>query len=155
MENTSIRSVWLGGALKGAVQGIPLGIGIGLAAAALLSFVVLPIFPAIAPVFSAFLTTPGFSAPFLPIPLLIFNTALTVAANFVAGGNLAVAQHRQQVDHRRNEGRIRQLESREPMVLHSPAPSRHVQHILDQGPRTSHAEAAKARSNETSQPTLH
>lgn len=165
MEKEATNAVWWRGALKGALQGIPLGIVIGVAAAALLAFVAIPLVPSLAPVVGSFLsfsgapellTIPTTTVPFFPVPLLFFNTAITVAANFISGGNLAVAQHRQQIDHAQNEARIQALESRELAIEQSLTTSKTLQNIVAQGPRAvqSFADAEVQRSS-ASAPTLH
>lgn len=164
MEKASSSAVWWRGAITGALKAVPLGLAIGLGAAALLAFVAIPLVPTLAPIVGSFLTFSGAPAlltipttamHFFPVPLLFFNTAITMAANFISGGDQAVAQERQQRDHSRNEARIGQLEARTQELAPAPETSRAVQAILAQGPRSSHMQAEQARSQAPSQPTLH
>lgn len=179
--------------MRAAVSAIPTGIAVSLIAAALLSFVAFPLLPGLAGMMGGFMTfagAPAFlptiattGAVFFPVPLMFFNTAITIAASAVNGGHLAVAKHTQQVDHAHNDARISRLEAREQMIEEALAPAHGratiVDSIIRQGPRPlntpqragtltvdtilrdgasqSHAAAEEAREAASAQkgPTLH
>lgn len=146
------NAIYWGGAISGAIKGVPLGLITGFVAASLLAFVVLPLAPALAPIFTSFLTTPGIGLGFFPLPLMLFNTAITSAASFFTGGHQAVAQAMQDKQNAYLDAKLMQVAGREQYLeqavsqhmttgmhhTHANAPltsPRHVQKILEEGPR--------------------
>lgn len=80
------------------------------------------------------------------LPVVALNAVLTVVGNFLTGGDMAVAKHQQEVDHAKNEVRINAIEGREKKIeqvlsqhlsehKREAVTPRHVQQILEQGPR--------------------
>lgn len=153
------RSVWWGGAFKGALKGIPLGLGVGFAAAAVLSLALPVLAPSLVPIFASFLTVPGYS--FMPIPLMIFNTALTMMANAISSGNAAVVTHHQNKHNIMYDARISALEGREQVLEEALSTSQTVKKILAQGPANAHSfteSLEESRNHDMSadkSPTIH
>lgn len=164
--------VWWGGALKGALKGIPQGLLIGIGAAALLAFVAIPLLPGLAAGIAPFLTfagAPAFltvphaaGAAFFPIPLMIFNTAITMAANAVTMGNAAVQAYHQQKHNSMYEARITALEQMVPTVSQDidlqPQASRAMAEALAKGPRNEQSFEEAEQQREAARPkdrTLH
>ncbi|MBX9727266.1 MAG: hypothetical protein K2X09_08370 [Rickettsiales bacterium] len=164
-----LSNVWWKGTLKGGLKGLMVGLLVGAAAALTLQFVLIPLFPAIAEAFAGFLTlTPSAAAgwaggvvplaSFSAIPLAIFSGVSGMLGNLLGSGNDAVNAYKQDVEHRMNEMRISQIESRE-MALEQiiPSPSRSVQKIIAAGPRNtaSFQSAEEQRAQTPTTPTIH
>lgn len=81
------------------------------------------------------------------LPVIALNTVLTAVGNFLTGGDLAVAQYKQQVDHAHNNQRIRNIEGREQKVeqaIHMLAQhGEKLEKKFDQHTAEVHAESAK------------
>jgi hypothetical protein len=136
------------GALSGIVQGLLLGLG-----GALLLWGLAAAFPALGlvQVFQGFLFVGETAAAGInPIGFIALNTALTVVGNFLMGGNQAVAQAKQEKQNAYLDAKLGQIEGRErqmeQVISHhlndaahhthaAPQPPRHVQQILEEGPR--------------------
>ena len=157
------RGVWLKGALKGALKETVRGLAIGFVAAAAIYLIVPPLAAAI----SAALGVPSvmggvisFVAPlgvFNPLPLMAFNSLISGAAGLFAGGGQAVAAHHQQKHNRRDEMKLVELDSHTQALEQTIMPSRHVQKILENGPRHQHdfKTAETLRAAEEKGPTIH
>jgi hypothetical protein len=170
LDSQTLRSVWWKGAISGALKGIPQGLllgalGFGLIAGGIYLFGA----TSLVGTFGSFLfgdaaaataaMTAGNIGSFIgtlsPLTFVVLNTALTVAGNFLTGGQIACNTYKQEAEHQQNAARIRQLEVRTQQLAPDPTTSRTVQAILAQGPRTSHAHAEQLRNQAPSQPTLH
>lgn len=169
-----LSSVWWKGTLKGGVKGLLVGLLVGAAAAVTLQFVLIPLLPAIglpaiAEAFAGFLTlTPSAAAgwaggvvplaSFSAIPLAIFSGVSGMLGNLLGSGSDAVNAYKQDVEHRMNEARISQIESREIALEQSmPVTSRGLQRIIAAGPRhaTSFRDAEEQRAQAPTSPTIH
>ena len=169
-----LSNVWWKGTLKGGLKGLAVGLLVGAAAALTLQFVLIPLLPAIglpsiAEAFAGFLTlTPSAAAgwaggvvplaSFSAIPLAIFSGVSGMLGNLLGSGNDAVNAYKQDVEHRMNEMRISQIESREMALEHiMPLPSRSVQKIIAAGPRsaTSFQNAEEQRAQTPTPPNIH
>lgn len=168
--------IWWKGALKGALRGVPQGLLLGT-----LGFAVLVgglyAFGATALVgsFGTFLFSDavaasdaitagnfgGFLSALGPAPFILLNTVLTSVGNFITGGDIAVAAHKQDIEHSMNEARIERIESREIALEQDivATPSRVARKIIAAGPRHSGSfrEAAEAREQQPLPvaPTIH
>lgn len=157
IDGRTKSQVWWGGAIKSALKGIPQGILLGIGGALLLWGLAVA-FPALGlfTVFEGFLFAgTATNIALNPIGFIALNTALTIAGNFLLGGDQAVAEYKGKVDHLHNEARISQLEGREQMVEQAlGAQSQSVQRILAQGPRAqgSHVAAEEIRVANTAAP---
>jgi hypothetical protein len=172
------RSVWWKGALKGALKSVPTAMAVGLVAAAVMAFIAMPVIAAlggtgITALMGSFLTLsniagttvgamlptiPGVGAPFFPIGLVVFNTAIGAVSSFFASGNQAVTTYHQQKHNAQYDAKIHELDGRTRTIEQAIArPSHATQSILAQGPRhkTSFAEAETARSAVPSGHTIH
>ena len=167
---------WWHGTWKGAAKGLLVGLAVGAATALMLHFVLIPVLPliglpSIANAFAGFLTlSPGLvsgwaggvvpTAFFSTVPLAIFSGVSGMIGNMLSGGAAAVSaleQKKQLQWQQTQDGKIAQLESREPSVqttLTLPR-SRAVKSIIAQGPRqtVSFADTETARAIDA--PTIH
>ena len=150
------------------------GLLVGAAAAITLQFVLIPLLPAIglpsiAEAFAGFLTlnpsaVAGWAGGIVPlasfsaIPLAIFSGVSGMLGNLLGSGNDAVNAYKQDVEHRMNEARISQIESRE-MALEQTliSPARGIQKIIAAGPRTANSfrDAEEQRVQAPTTPTIH
>ena len=117
---------------------------------------------------------PAFNlAALSPLPFIALNAVLTIVGNFLTGGTQAVAEAKQQKQNDYLDAKLMQVEGREQQIEqvvsrrlvheHTPAPTpRHVQHILEEGPRVKvdkpreeHASDIVADRLEAAERTLH
>ncbi|MBN8542634.1 MAG: hypothetical protein J0M34_00020 [Alphaproteobacteria bacterium] len=194
LDKQTRSKVWWGGAISSALKGIPQGLLLGAIGAGvlfggiyLLGLSGISIFgfsgAGLAQAFGSFLyTVPAggvatTTSMISPWPVIALNTVLTAVGNFLTGGDLAVAQYKQQVDHEHNNQRIRAIEGREQQMEQivarhlndanhhtheTPKTSQRVQNILEEGPRVkvdkprdSHAEDAITSRLEAAERTIH
>lgn len=163
-------SAWWSGAIGGAFKGVPMGLVVALGAAALLAFVAIPMVPALAPIVGSFLSFPGAPAlltipvlgtAFFPIPLLFFNTAITIASNAMTYGDAAVQTARQEKYNLMCDARIAAIEHKLGVAPEQePEPitrSQNVSKILAQGtrPQGSHVEAEQLRDAQSPSRSVH
>lgn len=184
LDPQTLRSVWWKGAIGSALKGIPQGLMLGLLGASLLcgGIALLGSIGAtsgialgLAKAFGGFLyssataqalaagtlsTVPAFGLATLNVlPIVALNTVLTSVGNFLTGGQIACNAYKQDVEHRMNHARIRQLEAREQVVEATLArtPSQAIQAVLTRGPRAqqSYEAAEAARSTSANGTILH
>jgi hypothetical protein len=188
LDQQTKSGVWWKGAISSALKGIPQGLMLGLIGFAVLTGGIY-LFGATSLVgtFGSFLfgstaaateaiaagSIGSFIGALNPLTFVALNTVLTLVGNFLTGGDMAVAKHQQEVDHAKNEVRIRAIEGREKQMEHIVArhlthdhqpqtTPQHVQQILSEGPRVrvekpreEHAADIVADRLESAERTLH
>lgn len=155
------NAIYWGGAIKGAIAGIPQGLllgalGFGLLAGGIYLFGA----TSLVSTFGTFLfgsvgaateaiaagNIGAFIGALNPLTFVALNTVLTLVGNFLTGGNQAVAEAKQAKQNAYLDAKMMQIEGRERQVEqlvtqhlvreHEPAQTpRHVQKILEEGPR--------------------
>jgi hypothetical protein len=125
------RGVWWKGALKSGLVGALSGVAIGLAVAGIM-FGMATAAPAL---FSMLGTFVGVGSGFNPITMMAFNGVISAVAGMFHGGSQAVAAYHQQKHNLRDEAKLMELDSRTRALEQVVQPSRHVQKILENGPR--------------------
>jgi hypothetical protein len=164
IDKATERRIWWKSAFSAGLKSLPAAAFVGIAAAAVMAFVALPLLATIAggsattSIMVGFLslpevagtalaswlpTIPSTSSPFFPVALVIFNAAIGSIAAGIAGGKQGVERYHQQLHDAQRDARLQQLEAqvaRTPEATVSPEQataksSESIRKILEAGPR--------------------